>query len=375
MHILVPIDFFPPYLGGVEIAALEISKNLVNLGHEVTVFTTKLQGDTSSEVRDGVHVIRFPALFSIYRMLLNPGLFVKLLTSVKNFDVVHTYFPAAFAPFSSAISSKFNKNFPPVVLTFCNDPPVRNTLYDMYIHFLLRNVDSIVSISENFAQRSEFLNYYQTKTSVIPVGVDLKRFQPSNNQKLISMIKQPYILFVSKLDKFHAYKGLDVLLRAFRKVILQFPNILLLVVGSGELQPAYERLVRSFGLQQNVRFLDITIYENVEYYLFSEFVVAPTKDWRQEGFGLVPIEALACKKPVITTEYIAAAREIADHGLGLVVPPNDEKQLAMAMIQLLSDSENCKKMGQKGRAVVEQKYSYDNIAKDYISLFTTLLND
>ncbi len=375
MRILVPIDFFPPYLGGVEIAALEISKNFVDLGHEVTVITTKLHGDKASEMRDGVHVIRFPPLISIYRMLLNPSLFIKLLTSVKKFDIVHTYFPAAFAPLSSAISTRFSKNFPPVVLTFCNDPPVRNTLYDLYVHFLLRNVDSIVSISNNFAQRSDFLSYYQNKTTVIPVGVDLKRFQPSNNQKLVSMMEQPYILFVSKLDKFHAYKGLDILLRALRTVVLQFPEILLLVVGSGELQPAYERLVRSLGLQQNVRFLDITIYENIEYYLFSEFVVAPTKDWRQEGFGLVPVEALACKKPVITTEYIAAAREIADHGLGLVVPPKDEKKLAMAIIQLLSDPERRKKMGQMGRAIVEQKYSYDNIAKDYISLFKTLLND
>ena len=169
MRILVPIDFFPPYLGGVEIAALEISKNLVNLGHDVTVLTSKLQDDLPSEIRNKVNVLRFPMLFNLYRMHLNPGMFVKLLISAKKFDIVHTYFPAAFAPLSTVFTTKLLKNFPPIVLTYCNDPPVRSPLYDFYVNVLLRNVDSIVSISEGFMLRSDFLSNYSSKTSVIPI--------------------------------------------------------------------------------------------------------------------------------------------------------------------------------------------------------------
>lgn len=375
MRILVPIDFFPPYLGGVEIAALEISKNLVNLGHEVTVLTSKLQDDLPSEIQNKVNVLRFPKLFSLYRMQLNPGLFVKLLNSAKKFDIVHTYFPAAFAPLSTVFATKFHKNFPPIVLTYCNDPPVRSPLYDLYVNVLLRNVDSIVSISEGFMLRSDFLSYYSSKTSVIPVGVDLSRFQPSTNHNLPLSVKRPYILFVSKLDKFHAYKGLDVLLHAFKTVILQFPDIALLVIGSGELQAAYEQLVRSLGLTSYVQFLDIKIYDNVEYYSASELVVVPTKNWRQEGFGLVAVEALACEIPVVTTDYVATAGEIAEHGLGAVVPPKNKEKLANAIIQLLSDVQRRKKIGEKGRIIIKQKYSYNNIAKKYITLFNSLIQD
>ncbi len=372
MRILVPIDFFPPHLGGVEIAALDISKHLAELGHEVTVITTKLPRFKPSELRDGIQIFRFPSLFNLYRMQINPCLFINLLMRSRKFDIVHTHFPPAFAPFISIISAKLRKSFPPIVLTYYNDPIDRTSLLDLYIHFLLRNVDTIVAISDGYVQRSDFLKYYQSKMSVITLGIDPNRFQFPPNFNSPPGIKRPYILFISKLDKFHAYKGLDVLLRAFKRVILQFPEVSLLVAGNGELKPAYENLARVFGLQRHVHFKDFSLYKNMEYYFASELVAAPTKDGRQEGFGMVAVEALACGKPVITTEYVAASRDIEANELGIVVPPKDEQRLASAIIQLLSDSNNRKRMGQKGRAVVKKKYSYEKIAKQYESLFESL---
>jgi len=375
MRILVPIDFFPPYLGGVEIAALDISKHLVDLGHEVTVITTKMPRFKPSELRNGIQIFRYPSLINLYRMQINPCLFINLIVKSRKVDIVHTHFPPAFAPFISVISAKLRKSLPPIVLTYYNDPIDRTSLLDLYIHFLLRNVDAIVAISEGYVQRSDFLKYYQSKMSVITLGIDPDRFQlpPSFNSP--SGIKRPYILFISKLDKFHAYKGLDILLRAFKTVILQFPEVSLLVAGNGELKPAYENLARVLGLQRHVHFMDFSLYKNMEYYFASELVAAPTKDGRQEGFGMVAVEALACGKPVITTEYVAVSSDIEANELGIVVPPKDEQRLASAIIQLLLDAKSRKRMGQKGRAVVEKKYSYEKIAKQYDSLFESLKSD
>ncbi|MFQ6126640.1 MAG: glycosyltransferase family 4 protein [Candidatus Heimdallarchaeota archaeon] len=375
MRILVPIDFFPPYLGGVEIAALDISKHLVDLGHEVTVLTTKLPGYKPSELRDGIQILRFPSLFNIYRMQINPCLFMNLFMKSRKFDIVHTHFPPAFAPFVSVISAKLRKSFPPIVLTYYNDPIDRTALLDLYIHFLLRNVDAIVAISEGYMQRSDFLRYYKSKMSVITLGIDPNRFQLPSSYISPPGIKRPYILFISKLDKFHAYKGLDILLRAFKTVILQFPEVSLLVAGNGELKPSYENLTRVLGLQRHVHFMDFSLYKNMEYYFASELVAAPTKDGRQEGFGMVAVEALACGKPVITTKYVAASKDIAANELGIVVPPKDEQRLASAIIQLLSNTKSRNRMGQKGRAIVETKYSYAKIAKQYEIVFESLISD
>jgi len=308
-------------------------------------------------------------------MQINPNLFMNLLVKSRKFDIVHTHFPPAFAPFISIISAKLRKNFPPIVLTYYNDPIDRTALLDMYVHFLLRNVDVIVTISEGYMQRSDFLRYYRAKMKVITLGIDSDRFQPPINFNSPPVIKRPYILFISKLDKFHAYKGLDILLRAFKTVILQFPEVSLLVAGNGELKSAYENLARVLGLQRHVHFMDFSLYKNMEYYFASELVAAPTKDGRQEGFGMVAVEALACGKPVITTEYVAASKDIAANELGIVVPPKDEQRLASAIIQLLSDAKSRKRMGQKGRKVVEKKYSYEKIAKQYDSLFELLKSD
>jgi glycosyltransferase involved in cell wall biosynthesis len=195
------------------------------------------------------------------------------------------------------------------------------------------------------------------KVEFVPVGVDTKLFHPQQTKP------EGDIFFLSVLDAFHSYKGLDVLLGAIKSLKEQIPQVMLVVGGGGELLEHYQQKARELGLERNVRFEGRLSQERLlEIYNGCKLFVLPSLSAEQEGFGIVPLEAMACGRPVVVTDIVGVAEDVGSTGAGIVVRPADEDALSRAIVSIIADGKRAASMGEAGRRLVEKKYSWKTVA-------------
>lgn len=185
------------------------------------------------------------------------------------------------------------------------------------------------------------------KVQVIPVPVDPELFAPGEPRRH----PRPYMLSVARLDR---RKDFPTLLRAFRSV-RRHVDVELHIVGSGPERTALEHLVESMDLEEDVRFLG----EVESPVLRDEYAGATlfALSSRQEGLGIVLLEAMAAGLPVVATDSGGSADPVVHDETGFLVAVGDSTGLADAMLRLLRDPELAQRMGEAGRERVMRHFS------------------
>jgi len=356
-----PVRFYP-FIGGVENYVFYMSRELVNLGHEVSVICANEPPSEREETVDGVKTSRLSYIAKIANTNITPDLPFKI--NREDFDIMHTHIPTPWsADWSRIISKRKNK---PLVVTYHNDiigSGVANYIAKFYnstaLKSLLKSADKIIITQPNYIKYSLYLDDYTDKVEVVPNGVDVDKFKPDNFTQ-----KKNTLFFLSLLDEFHGYKGLDYLLNALQIVKKTIPDVKLIVGGKGVLMDRYIETTKSMGLSDNVEFHGF-IPDNrmAEYYSTASVFVLPSISSLQEGFGIVALEALACKTPVITTDIVGISSDLVKEKAGLSIPPKDHEALAESIITLLENAEMRNQMGENGRRLVKASYTWKGIAQ------------
>ena len=145
------------------------------------------------------------------------------------------------------------------------------------------------------------------------------------------------VLTVGRWLATERYKGMDTLMTALPRLLLRWPELQLVLIGSGDDRPWLEAIARESGVQRHVHFLsDLTYGELSACYAACEIFALPS---RGEGFGFVYLEAMARGKPVIGGAHGGAPEVIQDGVTGYLVPHGDPVQLATSIDSLLSNPE------------------------------------
>ena len=361
MRILqTPVRFYP-FTGGVENYVYYSTKEMVKLGHHVTVICANEPHLKKEDIIEGIKVKRLSYFGKIANTNITLGLPFALLN--ENFEIIHTHIPTPWSADWSKIISKHKKK--PLIITYHNDiigegitSHIANFYNSTALKSLLNNADKIIITQHNYLYSSPYLEKYEDKIAVIPNGVDIEKFKPLEVKKERNMI-----FFLSLLDEFHKYKGLDYLLKALKIVKDEISDVKLVIGGKGALMDYYMEMADNMGLKDNVEFHGFIPDEKiVEYYCRSSVFVLPSISAKQEGFGIVALEALACGTPVISTEIVGVAADVKNSGSGIIVPPQDIDNLVKAIIKILND-EKSHTMGLKGRELVKNKYTWSRVAK------------
>ena len=284
-----------------------------------------------------------------------------LYADEANFDVMHTHIPTPWSADVSALVSLLKRK--PLVVTYHNDLTGQGVggliarLYNCtFLHLVLLRATRIIITQPKYLEYSKYLKLYKKKLITLPPGVTLP--QATDGAKR----KADHIAFMSVLDRYHEYKGLDILLDAMVKVKESRPQVWLSVGGEGELISKYKQLAMALGVSNSVKFLGyLSDEELTELYSSSSIFVLPSLN-RLEGFGIVALEALSYATPVITTSFAGSAEFITKNKAGLIVPPGDAAALAEAIVTLLEDCEGARVMGSRGAAAVNHDFSWDSIA-------------
>jgi phosphatidylinositol alpha-1,6-mannosyltransferase len=152
-------------------------------------------------------------------------------------------------------------------------------------------------------------------------------------------------------------KGVELVLQALARLHSRYPRLLYVVVGDGDLRPRLEHEVRARFPTLQVWFAGAQPPERLRgFYEAADVFVMPS---RQEGFGIVFLEAMAVGRPVIAGRCGGAPEVVADGETGFLVEPSDVETLTARLALLLDRPELCRQMGEAGRRHVAEHFSFD----------------
>jgi phosphatidylinositol alpha-1,6-mannosyltransferase len=231
----------------------------------------------------------------------------------------------------------------------------------------------VTSISEFTARKLvDVQGVDAASIEVIPcvISADLLHANGHGPQPQSVVNSEKILLAVGRLDKRERRKGLDEVILALPQLIPTCPEVLFVIAGDGDDRKRLEELARERGLSDRVIFKGVVSdQELVELYKSCDVFLMPS---RQEGFGIVFLEAMAFKKPVIGGNHGGTPEVIRHNETGFLVEYGDVDGLANRIAQLLADPELRKRMGEAGRRRVEENYTFQPMRKRLLGLFARL---
>ncbi len=247
----------------------------------------------------------------------------------------------------------------------------------LYLNLLQRRMLKKAAALQAFTQ-SEIASIRKVCPQVpvmrIPNGVRLEDFRnlpPGEwwEKSHPEMKGKKMVLFLGRI---HPVKGLDVLGKAFARVRHALEDVFLVIAGPDEdaYREKVERLIRAEGIQDRTIFPGMLTGEaKLAALARADLFVLPSYS---EGFSMAILEALSCKVPVVITPQCHFP-EVRDAGAGEIVDPEDGP-LAAAMERLLRDDGRRVSMGEKGRRLVGERFTWERVAEQMLAFYEAVLD-
>ncbi len=373
--------------GGVTEHIKHLSQELTRQGHHIKILAPFSQdrADIPPDVYALGAVTPIPANGSVARISLSTdlGRTIKAILRTERFDVIHLHEPLMPA-------------VPWLVLRYSTGVPNVGTfhaygdyspIYAMGRPFLRRTFDRLHGRVAVSASAFEFVSqYFGGEYEIIPNGVDAARF--GADLPPIEWMKdgRPTVLFVGRFEE--PRKGLRWLLQALPLVEPYFPDLRLVVAGSGDPESAAEWLplrdysrprvggtertiYRSAGSAMEVEFTDFVPSEDLpRYYQSCDVYCAPSTGG--ESFGIVLLEGMAAGVPVLASRIPGYAGVMTHGREGFLAEPKSPAAIAAGIIRLLSDSTLRQQMGEAGKRTARQ-YDWPIVAGRLLAYYERVM--
>ncbi|MFI9270096.1 glycosyltransferase family 4 protein [Kitasatospora sp. NPDC052896] len=368
--VAVVAPYYPPKIGGVENYAARIARAVADdPGLRAAVITSNTTGRrTTVSVEAGLPVVRLGTWARLSNTPLSPLWPLQLRYWLRKLDadVVNAHAPVpGLGDLAVALSGAR-----PAVLTYHAGSMAKgqagvDRLIEGYERLLLPRV---------FARARALVAVSPVSLAAgcagavrIPPGVDVERFTPGP-----PVAERPRtVLYVGRLDRSSAWKGLPVLLEAFA-ALDDLPAARLRLVGDGDALDEHRGHAERLGLADRVVFTGaLTGRALVAELQQAALLVLPSLT-SAESFGMALIEAMACGTPVVGSAVGGIPHVIADGETGLLVPPGDPAALAAACRRLLTDAGTADRFGTAGRRHVVEHHAWPGLTERYLRLFRAL---
>ncbi len=376
MKILVVSSSFFPKIDGSTRCVYDHARKLAERGNEVYLVTRGIEGTKREETFDGIQLrrssysFRSGTLFNKVSLMLEQILMIMTLQRKEQFSVIHAH---GFTSGLAALPCKYLFRVPLIITTHGTEllwprkvwwRTEREMKFILIFERLALNLCDVV-IAQSEGVKTYMLKIYGSqlgkKIRIVPTGVDQAKFMvPAKKEGA------PQILFVGALSEI---KGLSCLLRAFKSVHDGIPQVGLTLVGSGTRVDEYKELVRNMGLNGSVRFCGPVRDDArlIDLYKGSDIVVLPSNVGGP--ISCTVLEGLSCGKAVISTNVPGGIPDVLAGGVGILIEPEDDVQLASEMRRLITDPAYLGTIEANGRRAVEQWYTLDSMIDQLTSLY------
>ncbi|WP_258727039.1 glycosyltransferase [Cellulomonas sp. NS3] len=377
--------------GGQNVHVAALAEHLARLGHRVDVYTRRDDASLPRvvEMRPGVRVVHVSA--GPARALPKDEL-LPYMTELGDElarewrehgapDVVHAHFwMSGLAALRAAAVTG-----PPVVQTFHalgsvkrrhqgerDTSPAGRADVEAQI---ARTVTRVVATCTDELAELVRLGVPASRVSVVPCGVDVTHFRPPRPEDAVPPLQDGRFRMLS-VGRLVERKGVDNAVRALPLL----PDVELAVVGG----PAQEevrddpegrrlwQLAVDLRVEDRVRFLGRVAHDDMPAVLRSAHVVVATP-W-YEPFGIVPLEAAACGRPVVASAVGGMLDTVQDGTTGVLVPPRDALALARAVRSVVDDPEHAVELGTAARRRAVRRYGWDRVAQQTARVYRELLS-
>ncbi len=354
MKVLIPVLHYFPVIGGLETWTRKIAEGTAKKA-EVFVITGKVKNRPKQEIYNNVNITRTSLFFLnnlshsslIYIITAMPFIFLKSLNLIKKekIDIMHCQ--SFLSGFLGYFLFKLTKiSYIITVQRLERDKSfIRRLVYN--------NAKTCIAASVKIREYFESIECKNIK--VIPNGIDLERFRNldrSENKRKLSLNGEFVIMTIARLEK---VKGIKYLIQAVKDLDFKYK---LLIIGDGSERENLENLSKSLGLKKHIQFLgQIENNRAPDYLSVADCFVLPSVS---EGFGIVILEAMAAKVPVIATKVGGILDLIEDKETGILVDPKSPEQIKGAIVAIHSKLKFVKKLTEQAFSALK-RYNWDNI--------------
>ena len=379
MNILAVIFHFPPMSGGGVVVAVELINNFVKMGHKVTVITPELQWDGpiyDPKIEKVVRIIRIkiPSQNKIKvaaRRCKGP-LKDKIneISKECTFDFIFSIFhPFHMAPHAAIESAKILgipsliKIDDAVYQKATGFKAIQRRIEKVINSKALKNATKLFVVNEPTKKLvNKFYDVPNEKISVIPNGVDIKKFyHKDTNYKTIVFTGAMY-----------HHRGIDILINAIPKIIKKFPEIKFSLIGEGPELSNLKKLAKEKKVVDNVSFEGWIDREEIPKKLANSIIgIGPLRETEvtQHALPIKVLEYMSASLPIIATKNTLPLEILKDSYNGYFI--NNANDLSEKIIYMLSNDKIRKILGKNSRKIVE-KYDWQNITSKILNEFKNI---
>ena len=361
MNVLQVNKFYYPEVGGIEHVVQNIAEGLPS-SYRTRVLAARRKGLGGNERHNGVDIKKTSSLGVAMSVPLAPTFPLQLRAEARNADIVHHHLPNPLSTVSQLTAGTGDST---VIATYHSDIVRQAAALKVYRPVLdrfLDRVDRILVTSEHLLDHSAILEPYENKCSIVPLSVDLDAIDVENPPELDIHTTGPVVLFVGRLNY---YKGVEYLVDAMEEV-----EATLLVAGDGESRSALKQRARERGVDDQIQFLGyVSDTKLASAYRAADLFALPSVE-PSEAFGIVQLEAMARKLPVVNTSLPTGVPWVSQDGeTGLTVPPRDATALAEAINTLLENDERRRRYGEQARERVERLFTRETMLEKIQTIY------
>lgn len=375
----------------------ELSELISSKGFEVSVLAPHNYNLKFSENINGIQVFRFPYFFPLkyQKVAYGPGIldniknsylakiqvpffllselfFTMKIVKRDKIDIIHSHWLLPQGLIGAIIKKLYKIYHVATVHGSDVNMVKKNELLKKVGSFIIRNSDKI-TVNSTFTKNLILdiaTRRNEEKIEIIPMGINLDRFTQVSNINL----KKKYtdgnlLLFVGRLID---WKGAKYLVKAMKDVVIACPKTKLLIVGDGPEKSELEKMTSKLRLTNMVYFIgEIKSTDVVKYYSAADVFIIPSivVDGHTEGLGVVTLEAMACGTPVIGSNVGGIPDVIKDGYNGFLVPERSSNELAIKIIELLSDKELQSNFKKNGLITVKEKFTWNIVSNKFENIF------
>jgi glycosyltransferase involved in cell wall biosynthesis len=357
--------------GGQPNRVLTYNKRLAKRGHEVVVAGPKgcllcrRAAEAGLEIFDDLELrrgFRPASQLRDYRRL-------KRLFRERQFDIVHTH--GSQDTWLAALAAKKQRPPIPVVRSRHNTFPIAAHPLNRWLYG--RMIDWVITISPQ-------VNDYLTESGLFPAkritsiysAPDEERFRPELDGGPCRLefeipADAPVIGMVGRLAP---EKGHADLIEAVARIVGDFPDLRVVLVGTGRSEPEIRANIERLGLQKHFILTGFRTDVPELVAMFDIFTLTPISG---ESLGTSILEGFLMEKPAVATDVGGVRQSVRDGETGFLAPPHAPERLADCYLRLLRDPELGRKMGRRGREMVLAEFGADALAEQTEQLYFRLL--
>ncbi|WP_323191090.1 glycosyltransferase family 4 protein [Halostella sp. PRR32] len=348
---------YPKALGGGAYHVHALSRDQGLRGHNVEVVTVS---DDSRGYRDDHYdVTAYPCTVELFKNQFSADV-LKSLIDLGKYDVVHAHSHLRATTNFCALSRCINDT--PLLITNHGShsqsvPYWFSEVYNRTVGRFTMNRSDVVFCytAEEKRQLREF--GISTDIEIVHNGIDHEMFRPQTDSDPRIESSGPAILFVGRLCE--GKRPQDALI-AFETVKRTYPDAELFLCGDGPLRTDLTDLAERLGCRKSVHFLGHIEYNAMpSIYSAADVLVLPS---RTEGFPRVVLEALSAETPVVVSHLEQIASLVQQ--VGKTAPVGDAEAFATRVLSLLRDQEELKRLGESGREIVKERFSWSETVED-----------